>query len=148
MLLPLVPFGRAADLAVEKLWYHAIARSVDLGQFTLGLRASASFQACLSERHREATRHAEGDPDAAEYLVLAEEVDGGSLRLRSFARPGASSSLDLATLVSGASLNTCRCCLEVGSRQALGLLVAELGRSAGVWIDRVSELGQTAKAGE
>lgn len=163
-LLALSPFAGVADLAMEKLCYQAIARGVDLGEFGLGLRAAAFLQMCLRQRdsgtpgattpRNDGTPSAAGSatdgPHAQLYLTLDEGEGGSRLRLCSFAPPGtnANESVDVAKLVSGASLNACRCCLEVGSREALGLMVGALGRSAGVWIKRVGELGEAAKAGE
>ncbi len=154
-LLPLSPFIVAADLTMERLWYKVASRSVELGDFPLGLRASACLQMCLDQRKGEdlASGSAAGDTDDGgvedlRSLELGSKDQGEGLRLRSFGRPGAKSSIALAKLVSGASLNACRCCLEVGSREALRLMVGELGRGAGGWIDRVSELGDGATAGE
>ena len=89
-------------------------------------------------------------PEGAGCLVAVGEGEGKgeALRLGPFTRPVAGSSMDVAKLVSGASLNACRCCLEVGSREALGLMTGRLGRSAGAWIDLVCELGDRVKAGE
>lgn len=89
-----------------------------------------------------------GDPHVEPFLALRGENGGEMLRLSSFEQPSAKDSLDVAKLVSGASLNTCRCCLEVGSKEALVLTVEELGRSASAWIDSVGQLGERAKAGE
>lgn len=80
--------------------------------------------------------------------MLVGEGGGDDLRLCAFTLPRKDFSLDVAKLVSGASLNACRCCLEVASKEALCLMVGELGSSAGVWINRVSELGEATKAGE
>lgn len=162
VLLPLSPYAGVADLAMEKLCYQAIARSVDLGDFVLGLRAAALLQTYLRQRERrgpgakipisatDSADSAAGAPRVGLGLVveLPAENGGDSLRLRSFEEPCGTDSLDVAKLVSGASLNTCRCCLEVGSKEALGLTVEGLGCSASAWIDRVGELGETAKAGE
>lgn len=151
-LLPLSPFVGTSDLTLEKLWYQIIARSVDLGEFVLGLAASASLQACFNERRGGVADGVEEDSEGAGFLVVVGEAEGEgegeSLRLGPFTCPGATSSMGLATLVSGASLNACRCCLEVGSMQALGLMTGKLGRSAEAWICVVSELGDGAKAGE
>lgn len=151
-VLPLSPFVGAADLTLEKLWYQVIARSVDLGEFMLGLGASASLQTCLNERHGGAALGSEEHPEGAACLVVGGEGEGkhkgGALRLGPFTRPAPGSSMDVAKLVSGASLNACRCCLEVGSMGALALMTGRLGRSAGAWIDLVSELGDVTKAGE
>lgn len=149
-VMSLSPFAGVADLKLEKLWYQIIARSVDLGEFMLGLSASASLQTCLSERHGDATRGGEDYPEGARCLVVVGqgEAKGSALRLGPFMRPAAGTSMDVAKLVSGASLNACRCCLEVGSREALGLMTGKLGRSAGAWIDLVSELGDGTRAGE
>lgn len=136
---------------MERLWYKVASRSVELGDFLLGLRASACLQTCLDQRKGDdlAIRGGgDGGKDKAGCcLVIASKADGEDLRLRSFRSPGASGSMALAKLVSGACLNACRCCLEVASIGALRLLVGELGRSAGRWIDRVSELGDDATAG-
>ncbi|CAM9350003.1 unnamed protein product [Ectocarpus sp. 13 AM-2016] len=149
-LLPLSPFISAADLTMEKLWYKVASRSVELGDFLLGLRASACLQMCLDQRKGDdfAIRGGgDGGKDKADCcLLIVSKADGEDLRLRSFRSPGASGSMALAKLVSGACLNACRCCLEVASIGALRLLAGELGRSAGRWIDRVSELGDDAIA--
>lgn len=149
-VLPLSPFVGAADLTLEKLWYQIIARSVDLGEFVLGLGASASLQTCLNERHGDAACGGEKglEGDGCLVVIGQGEGKGEALRLGPFTRPVAGSSMDVAKLVSGASLNACRCCLEVGSRETLGLMTGKLGRSAGAWIDVVGELGDGAKAGE
>lgn len=150
-LLPLSSRIVAADLTMERLWYKVVSRSVELGHFTLGLHASACLQMCLDQREGdELTTGGIGGAEngASCSIVLASEGEEEALRLRSFPRPGASSSMALAKLVSGASLNACRCCLEVGTRDTLGLMTGELGRGAGGWIDRVSELGDDATAGE
>lgn len=138
---------------MERLWYKVASRSVELGDFVLGLRASACLQTCLDQRKGDDLAiRGRGDggkdkdkPDCC--LVIVSKADGEDLRLRSFRLPGASGSMALAKLVSGACLNACRCCLEVASIGALRLLAGELGRSAGRWIDRVSELGDDATAG-
>lgn len=151
ILLPLSPFAGGGDLTMEKLWYQIIARSVDLREFTLGLRASASLQLCLGERYGDVAIGTGGDSDGAVCLTLPKggEAAAELLRLRPFGPlAGAGGSLDVAKVVSGASLNACRCCLEVGSRETLRLMAGELGRSAGVWIDTICELGDGAKAGE
>ncbi|CAM9203574.1 unnamed protein product [Ectocarpus fasciculatus] len=149
-LLPLSPFISAADLTMERLWYKVASRSVELGDFVLGLRASACLQTCLDQRKGDdlAIRGGGvGGEDKADcFLVIASKANGEDLRLRPFRSPGASGSMALAKLVSGACLNSCRCCLEVASTEALRLLAGELGRSAGRWIDRVSELGDDATA--
>ncbi|CAM9553518.1 unnamed protein product [Ectocarpus sp. 6 AP-2014] len=149
-LLPLSPFISAADLTMERLWYKVASRSVELGDFLLGLRASACLQTCLDQRKGDdfAMRGGgDGGKDKADCcLVIVSKADGEDLRLRSFRSPGASGSMALAKLVSGACLNACRCCLEVASIGTLRLLAGELGRSAGRWIDRVSELGDDATA--
>ena len=150
MMLPLYSFAGAADLAMEKLWYQAIARCVDLDDFLLGIRATASLQICLNKRWSHgytsdgATRCLEG----VQCCPAFEGAEDDGLILRSFPPPAGNSQLDVALLVSGASLNACRCCLEVGSKEALLLVTGELGRSAGMWVDRVSELGQSAKSGK
>ncbi|CAM9094265.1 unnamed protein product [Ectocarpus sp. 4 AP-2014] len=149
-LLPLSPFISAADLTMERLWYKVASRSVELGDFLLGLRASACLQTCLDQRKGDdlAIRGGgdRGKNKADCCVVIVSKADGEDLRLRSFRSPGASGSMALAKLVSGACLNACRCCLEVGSIGALRLLAGELGRSAGRWIDRVTELGDDATA--
>eukprot|EP00903_Cladosiphon_okamuranus_P012531 g11734.t1 len=153
-LLPLSSFIVAADLTMERLWYKVASRSVELGDFALGLRASACLQTCLDQRKGDdlAVRAGGVEDGASCSIVLDSGSEGETktsklqLRLRSFAPPGASSSVALAKLVSGASLNACRCCLEVGTRDTLRLLTGELGRSAGRWIDRVSDLGDGATA--
>lgn len=155
-LLPLSSFIVAADLTMERLWYKVTSRSVELGDFALGLRASACLQVCLGQREGGGggDRLADGardiDNGASCSVVLASEGGGEdeALRLRSFAPPGASRSVALAKLVSGASLNACRCCLEVGTAETLRLMTGGLGRGAGRWIDRVGELGDDATAGE
>lgn len=149
-LLPLSSFIVAADLTMERLWYKVASRSVELADFALGLRASACLQVCLDQREGDdLAKPARGvDNGAGCSVVVDSEGEGEAVRLRSFAPPGASSSVALAKLVSGASLNACRCCLEVGTRETLRLMVGELGGSAGRWIDRVSELGDDATAGE
>lgn len=142
----------AADLTMERLWYKVASRSVELGDFALGLRASACLQLCLDQRKGDELTSGvggvENGANSCSIVVLASECEGEALRLRSFAPPGSSSSVPLAKLVSGASLNACRCCLEVGTRETLKLMTGELGRGAGRWIDRVSELGDGATAGE
>lgn len=146
-LLPLSPFIVAADLTMERLWYKVASRSVELGDFALGLRASACLQLCLDQRNGdELAKAVQSGADCA--LVLVSEGEQDDLRLRSFAPPGVTPPMALAKLVSGAGLNACRCCLEVGSREALSLMTEELSLSAGRWIDRVSELGDGATAGE
>lgn len=149
-LLPLNSFIGAGDLAVEKIWYQIVARSVDLGEYTLGLRASASLQMCNKQLQANLPGGSGGKPSETKYLELEKEDKdaSGTLRLLAFAPPGTSASLDIAKLVSGASLNACRCCLEVGTREALRLLTGELGGSAGMWVERVKELGDSAKAGK
>lgn len=149
-LLPLSSFIVAADLTMERLWYKVASRSVELGDFDLGLRASACLQACLDQRKGDdLTSGVGGAEDGASCsVVLASEREEEALRLRPFAPPGPTSSVALAKLVSGASLNACRCCLEVGTTETLRLMTGELGRGAGRWIDRVSELGDGATAGE
>lgn len=129
---------------MERLWYKVASRSVELGDFALGLRASACLQLCLDQR--KGGDLVQGGAECS--LVLASEGEEDDLRLRSFAPPGATTPIALAKLVSGASLNACRCCLEVGSREALWLMAEELSLGAGRWIDRVSELGDGATAGE
>lgn len=137
---------------MEKLSYQAIARSVDLGEFSLGLHAAAYLQTSLHQFKGDAA-YVDADTREDSCLSLG-GMDGKSdcsvLRLRSFAPPNVSrgDSLELAKLISGASLNTCRCALEVGSMEALGLIVGSLGHSAGKWINRVSHHGEVAKAGE
>lgn len=159
VLLPLSPYAGVADLAMEKLCYQAIARGVDLGDFVLGLRAAALLQTYLRQRERRALAtnipisaadSAAGAPRVGLGLVveLRGENGGEPLRLCSFEEPRGTDSLEVAKLVSGATLNTCRCCLEVGSKETLGLTVEGLGRSASAWVDRVGELGETAKAGK
>lgn len=144
---------------MEKLCYQAIARCVDVGDFVLGLRAAALLQTCLRQREGgmpgttaskviSAAADAAGSPHVEPFLALHGENGGEALRLCSFERPSVKDSVDVAKLVSGGSLNTCRCCLEVGSKEALALTVEGLGRSASAWIDRVSQLGEGAKAGE
>lgn len=149
-LLPLLYFIVAADLTMERLWYKVASRSVVLADYALGLRASACLQTCLDQRKGDDLAKRDGGVEngASSSVVLDSEGEEEALRLRSFAPPGASSSVALAKLVSGASLNACRCCLEVGTRETLRLMTGELGRSAGGWIDRVSELGDGATAGE
>lgn len=149
-LLPLSSFIVAADLTMERLWYKVASRSVELGDFELGLRASACLQMCLDRRKGDdlANGARRVEDEASCSVVLDSDGEGEALRLRSFAPPGASSSVALAKLVSGASLNACRCCLEVGTRETLRLLTGQLGRDVGRWIDRVSELGDGATAGE
>lgn len=159
-LLPLSKFAGTAALVIEKLCYQAVARSVDLSEFFVGLRAAALLQTCLRQHGGGTagtavipslcpTDSAAGGPHSELFLSL----DGGGIgddwsRLYSFDAPGAEDSVEVAKLVSGASLNTCRCCLEVGSKEALELIGGGLGRSAGLWIDRVGELGEASKAGE
>ena len=149
-LLPLSSFIVAADLTMERLWYKVASRCVELGDYALGLRAAACLQACLDQRRGDDLAGGAGGVENGDGCSVALGPDGeeGALRLRSFVPPGASSSVALAKLVSGASLNACRCCLEVGTRDTLRLMTGELGRSAGGWIDRVSELGDAATAGE
>lgn len=163
-LLPLFPFVKTAELAMEKLVYQAIARSVDLGAFSLGLRAAAFLQTLLRQRSRDSTGIALGrvshraeagavklDGDTC-FVLVGEDDESvrSTLYLRSFEHPDTTGcdSLEIAKLVSGACLNTCRCCLEVGRVEVLELMVGELGRSAGIWINKVSELGEVTKAGE
>lgn len=132
---------------MERLWYKVASRSVELGDFALGLRASACLQMCLGRRNGDDL--AKGIRSGADCaLVLVSDGEEDDLRLRSFAPPGVTPPMALAKLVSGAGLNACRCCLEVGSREALTLMTEELSLSAGLWIDRVSELGDGATAGE
>lgn len=146
-LTPLLPFIGAADLFIEKLWYQVIARSVDLGDFALGLRASASLQACLNDNEGHVTCRTGGGYDGDGWLMLPSESEGDDLRLGPFAPPETSASLEVARIVSGASLNACRCCLELGSSGSLRLMMQGLGCSAGKWIGRVCDLGDAAKAG-
>lgn len=142
----------AADLTMERLWYKVASRSVELGDYALGLRASACLQTCLDQRTGDDLADGAGSVESGAgcSVVLDSEGKGEveALRLRSFAPPGTSSLVALAKLVSGASLNACRCCLEVGTRDTLRLMTGELGRSAAGWIDRVGELGDGATAGE
>ncbi|CAM9232965.1 unnamed protein product [Hapterophycus canaliculatus] len=148
-LLRLSPFIAAADLTMERLWYKVVSRSVELGDFERGLHASVFLQMCLARREGgELIARAGEAQDKAEccLVLVAGDGDEEGLRLRPFASPGASSSMALAKLVSGASLNACRCCLEFSSREALRLMVGELGRVAGRWIERVGELGDDATA--
>lgn len=136
---------------MERLWYKVVSRSVELGDFERGLCASAFLQLCLDRREGDdLIATVGGAEDQADCCVVLVPAGGNEeeLRLRPFASPGASGSMALAKLVSGASLNACRCCLEVGSREALKLMVGELGRVAGRWIERVGELGDDATAGE
>lgn len=132
---------------MERLWYKVASRSVEVGDFALGLRASACLQMCLDQRQGDdlGTRVQSGADGA---LLLVSEGGEDELWLRSFAPPGATTPMALAKLVSGASLNACRCCLEVGSREALVLMTKELSLGAGRWIDTVSELGDIATAGK
>lgn len=162
--LALSPFVVAHDLVMEKLCYQAIARSIDHGAFAVGLRAAAFLQMILLRRPDGDSRGAEEeDRSAIEEGAAARDSGsclcldpgdgtgfGGALQLGPFAPPKASRSysLEVAKLVSGASLNTCRCCLELGSVEAWRLMLGELGRSAALWIERVSELGEVGKAGE
>lgn len=147
-LLPLYSLAGAADLVMEKLWYQAIARCVDLGEFSLGLRATASLQICLNKRHIYADCGETSSSDGLECWPTFENSGGDRLLLHPFPRPARNSPLDLATLVSGASLNVCRCCLEVGSKETLLFVTGELGRSSWMWIDRVCGLGESDKAGK
>lgn len=149
-LTALSPYGGAGELTTAKLWYQAIVRSVDLKEFTLGLRAAAYLQACLDKYYGGAPSadKVAGDRDESTCLTLVGEGGDDELHLCAFTLPLADCSLDVAKLVSGASLNACRCCLGVASKDALCLMVGELGSSAGVWVDRVSGLGEAAKAGE
>ncbi|CAM9140010.1 unnamed protein product [Scytosiphon promiscuus] len=147
-LLPLSPFIAAADLTMERLWYKVVSRSVELRDFKRGLHASAFLQICLDRREEDdlivrGGRSQEQDEEEADSCLLLGSADGDEVevRLRAFASPGASGSMALAKLMGGASLNACRCCLEVGSREALRLMVGELGRVAGRWVERVGELG-------
>lgn len=146
-LLPLSPFIVATDLTMERLWYKVASRSVELGDFALGLRASACLQMCLDRRKGDdVAKGVESGVDCA--LVLVSQSGEDHLQLRSFAPPGATTPMALAKLISGANLNACRCCLEVGSREALRLMTGELSLGAGRWMDRVSELGDGTTAGE
>lgn len=147
-LVQLSDFLGAAPLVIEKLWYQAIARSVELGEYTLGLRASASLQNCLDTSGVHAIRGAKHEVHDPECAILRGSDEDDDILLRAFAPPRVGTSLETAKLVTGASLNTCRCCLEVGSRDALLLVTGELGHSAALWIGLVSERGDTTKAGE
>eukprot|EP00752_Nemacystus_decipiens_P006406 g5770.t1 len=147
-LLPLSHFIVAADLTMERLWYKVASRSVELGDYELGLCASACLQTCLDQRNGGDLMNGAGGVggEAGCSVGVGSEGEEGGLRLSSFAPPGASCSVALAKLMSGASLNACRCCLEVGTRDTLRLMTGELSRSASGWIDRVGELGDDATA--
>ncbi|CAM9399554.1 unnamed protein product, partial [Discosporangium mesarthrocarpum] len=47
ILLSLSSHVGVSDLTMEKLWYQALARSIDLGEYRLGLMAAACLQRCL-----------------------------------------------------------------------------------------------------
>lgn len=147
-LVHLSPFIAAADLTMERLWYKVVSRSVELRDFERGLYASAFLQMCLDRREGDDLIRKVGDRADCCLVLVPTGGQEEEVHLRPFASPGSSGSMALAKLVAGASLNACRCCLEVGSREALRMMVGELGRVAGRWIERVGKLGDDATAGE
>ncbi|CAM9399629.1 unnamed protein product, partial [Discosporangium mesarthrocarpum] len=88
--------------------------------------------------------------DGAEFMqedVVCVEGAGDTVEtVGVFHPPGRGCSLELAKLVSGASLNACRCCLELGSRDSLQLALGRLSGCSVAWINLVAELGEGAKA--
>ncbi len=103
-------------LVLEKLLYQALVRCIEEKDFGMGVEVSKLFCGCLGG-------------------------GGNSYPSLHFPPPVPEATMDTSRLVTGAIINTSRCCLELGETQYLHCIV-ELCKNCDCWLGTVE--GQTA----
>ncbi len=108
------------SLVLEKLLYQALVRCIEEKDFRMGLEVSQLFCGCLGGG---------GGGSGNSYPGLH------------FPPPSPEVTMDTSRLVTGAIINTSRCCLELGGAQCLHSIV-ELCKNCDCWLGTVE--GETA----